>query len=801
MKIRWNPLVILPIVLALALILILDRPIGDVPALGRILNPFNGLWRVPLQSRLTDLDIQSKDIKEPVQVLWDEARVPHIQAKNEHDAYWAQGYVHASQRFFQMDLQSRAGQGLMAELLGDRVLAMDEAFAILGLREATRRTLAKMMADPETKIRIEAYSAGVNYWLKTEGTKRLPTEYRILGLQPKEWSPQSVAGLFVLMSFRLAGRTFDLAMTRYAKEFGRDKIEDLFPEFLPSEYESPYAGKDQIFNPPPDLNPPASKDFTTSIKEFPVLLQPFLSNGSNSWAVSANRGTSGVPIVANDTHLGFSLPSIWFEQQITYPGMNVYGAGFAGTYGVLVGFTEKVTWAVTNATTDVADWYEVKFKDDKSLEYQSPDGWKTANVLQEAIYTKNGLHKTIDLLWTDLGPVVTREENIGLVFRWSVHDGANALANFNALNRATSFADCQKAISTFFAPAQNFICADAKNIGITQVGGLPVRWKGQGRYVMDGSDPTHHWRGYYDSQRWPRSINPKDGAVWSGNQKPIGENSGLYMGWDSEEALRALRIREELDRVPLFDAASTMSMQQDTTDLLARQAIPLLIPYLIAEMSDDEIRIKDRLLAWDSRSRMDSYEATFFYEWWYTVSDAVWEDQLGERKAGRWPKNQRLILLLENLKANPDHSDKYWVEDSKTSGNESLEQIVRDAFRKTVAKIKPSDTFLRQVKLSHVARFPGFGELVPVPGSKYAINSMQPEHGPTWRMVVVQSDPVVAYTSVSGDASGEPLSMTYARGLQEWGAGKYKQVLFFTNSNSQTPKSQKTKIWSFSPEK
>lgn len=807
MELRFRPLVLVPISLLILLGVVLDRPLGPFPSLARILNPFSGLWSVPLVSRLGDREVRAPGLKAPVQVLWDFSRVPHIQAQNFTDAYWAQGYVHASQRYFQMDLQARAGSSKLAGLLGDRGLAMDESFVRIGLREATRRTAKKMFADPETKAAIEAYVAGVNHWVWTEGQKNVPTEYRVLGVKPGEWPRDGMASLFVMMSFRLAGRTYDLALTEFKEKFGREKVESLFPEFLPPHQESPYAGS-FVAKVKSKEAPSGALDFKTSIKELPKLLQPFQGNGSNSWAVGPKLSRSGAAIVANDTHLGFSLPSIWFEQQVEYPGVNVYGGGFAGALGVLVGFTRTVSWAVTNGTTDVADWYEVKFKDENSLEYESPEGLKTAKEIIEEIPVKGSAPQRMKIQWTDLGPVVAREKDRGLVLRWSVHDGSNPLETFRGLNASRTFADCQAAVAKFFAPIQNFICADAKNIGIVQAGGIPIRWKGQGRYVMDGTRADQRWQGYYPFEQLPAVTNPPEGYVYSANQKPVSPASGFYMGWDSEEALRGIRVREELEKLGSVDPGDMTEMQRDLVEPLARGAMPVFLSYLKPRNALETL-VKDQLGNWAFTASVDNWESSLFHAWWAKLAERVWSDQLGSKAAGRWPKSQRLLVALENLRASSEHPDAEWIDDVNTPERESVGDVINSSFYAAVAALVGNyggtptqwkQAFLRPAKLKHIATIPGFGEIVPVNGSKFAINAMQTEHGPTWRMVVGLGEIPSAWTSVSSSTAGEPLSFDYSIGLKEWGLGHFKEVVFFLRDDPKFRNREIRHRWMFSPE-
>ncbi|MGE0764769.1 MAG: penicillin acylase family protein [Bdellovibrionales bacterium] len=801
-----NALALIPLILWVGLVWGLSRNWGVLPAIGPVFNPFSGLWQTPKNSRLQNREWSLSDLNKPVTVFWDEYRVPHILAENERDLAWAQGFVHASQRLFQMDLQARAGGARLSGLVGARTLSMDQFYIRLGLRHAVRQSLAMMMNDPVTKTQIEAYAEGVNAWIRTRTKATLPTEYRLMNVWPEPWSAQHAAEFFVLMSYRLSGRTFDVPLTWIQKKYGTAAARDLFPEFMPKEYEIPiYAGVR-----PKGLKPLAAdkSTFVSDLEIEPTLLQPFVSNGSNNWAVGPKRSQTGVSLLANDTHLGFSMPGIWFEQQLLDPKTNVYGGGFAGAPGVMSGFTPGAAWAVTNGTTDVVDWYQIRFRDEEGLDYQTSTGWKAAQVEEEVIEVRGGDSQKLAVPWTDLGPLFHREKQKGLVVRWTLHEGSDAIAVFRDLNRAQSYQDCKIALSRFRFPIQNFICADSRNIGIQHAGLIPRRARGQGQFIMDAMEPNARWGSFLTSAEWPQIENPATQFVSSANQRPVEIDFPISMGSESENYYRGRRIWDELSRGTVVGFEDFVRLQTDVLNPLARAVLPDMVKLLsMRNLNDNERVIASQMAVWDYKDTIHSGESSVFSYWWTEFRKTIWADQLGESGKALWPRDERLELLVKRHNL-PIHPDQRWIDDQNTPQTESLSDQVTASFKAALQALseqfgpsmgKWSWGLVRTVNLPHVGRIPGFEVKVRAPGSKYSVNAMQSQHGPSWRMIVSMGPWPEAITSVQGASGGEPLSVDYDGGAEGWASGFYKQVLFIKGEQLQHLKQPGRYFWRLQP--
>lgn len=771
------------------------------PKWGELLNPFTGLWAVSDQTRLDDQDISMPQLKAPVTVLWDRNRIPHVAAENIDDLYRVLGYLHARLRLFQMDVQSRMGGARLSELVGAKALPLDRALVQIGMRESARRIKEKLEQSEISRAAIKAYIEGVNTWVENLTPEKWPSEYRLMGVSPSRWSELRVAELIQLMIFRLAGRSSELDLEAHRKNLGEDAVMSLFPTLPAAKFDIPSADLMKVLG----LSR-HNLDFRSEFQSKSEILQPIRGNGSNNWAVGPARSQSGVSLLANDTHLAFSLPNVWFETQLLTPEMNVYGGGFAGAPSLMSGFTAGMAWAVTNGTTDVLDWYEVQFDSERAEKFKGPKDWQSVERKVEEIKIKGQKSETHEILWTQLGPVIERRGLKGLVERWTSYEADDVMSHFLKLNHGENFSDCQRAIANFQVPVQNFICADSQNVGLFHRGAIPRREWEQGRFVEDASAETSDWRGFYQDDEQPHLVNPSDGVLFSANQKPVGNENKAYLGWDYENSYRAARIRELLSEQRTFTADDFRRMQLDDFDPLARSVLPSMLRAAVAQTKDQE----ELLLAlknWDYHTRVSSVEATLFFVWWREFSKAVWSDQLGSPGGLLWPNDQRLQLLLENLTEDPHHGDGVWVDDTTTEKKETLDEVLNQSLQRSFEFLQKNmgpkianwtwQNF-RPVEFRHVGRVPGLGRSVSAGGSKHALNAIQAQHGPTWRMVVELSQPPRAWTSTPGTAEGETFSGQNGAQLKAWAQGDYKEVQFFQSIEAMR-KEPDGVFWRFHP--
>lgn len=742
----------------LCLIGALDTPIGSMPALGRLLNPFQGVY----QNQRLDKESQRKVLIEgltgPVRVVFDKAQVPHIFARSSADAFRVQGYLVAQDRLFQMDVQTRAGAGTLSEIFGARTDATDSFFIRLGLRKAARLALKEMNEDSLTREALEAYASGVNIFISSLRDQDLPVEYKILGVRPAMWTPERSAQLLKIMAFRLNGLSDDLFFTELARKLGPKMVDKLFPTRFGDEV---FFKKDRLIG---NLKGP-SDFFLTSFTPIPEWLKPFRREGSNNWAVAPKASATQRTLLANDPHLALSLPAIWYENHIVTPDMNVYGVSFPGAPGVVIGFNRSIAWGVTNATTDVLDFYEEEF-DENSLHTRRGEGFAPVEIEKEVLNVRGAAPQTIEVLWTRHGPTIARLGRLGLSVQWTSHLPSNEIKTFLKLNLAKNFAECKEALSYYKAPAQNFICADSENIGIFHQGLFPKRWPGQGRYVLDGRRTDHDWQGFLNENEIPNLEGLQTTLVFSANQRVV--DSDLEMGVDYFESFRAQRIRELLAQKQKLTLEDMTRFQTDTYDLQAKQALPVLFKYLKMEgRSPEELKVLEELKGWDYQMKASSKDAIIYREWWKNLEKRLYGEWLKVEKdhAPLKPQPSVTLQILENPLAFGLSME------SEDLVSESLDEALKTS-GKNLGTSRPTE-------FPHVAKLPGFGEtLFAVDGSPYTLVQNTGRLAPVWRMAVELGNPPKARVSLAGGPSGNPFDPSYTLGLKDWAGGKYREAFY-----------------------
>src|SRR4051812_49328844 len=457
--------------IGLLILLNIQLPVNGskTPRLGFFLSPQKGFWQnAEAVSKSYDANIQSGSLKGNAEVYLDSNLVPHIYANNDVDAYFAQGYLHAKFRLWQMELQTYAAGGRLSEIMGDsssgrNFLAIDKYFRRIGMVYAAENSLKAMESDPFTKAANDAYTAGVNSYINSLSEKDYPFEYKLLNYKPEPWTNLKTALFLKYMAYDLASYEKDFEMTNAKNYFTRAQFDKLFPN-RPDSLD-PIIPKGTAFNQPTvDPAPPADADslyynFKDSYAPPAKPVNPDKNNGSNNWAVAGSKTASGRPILCNDPHLGLNLPSLWFEVQISTPEYNVYGVSFPGSPSVIIGFNDSCAWGVTNAERDVKDYYEVHFKDSSMREYWYNGKWQPAIFRKEVIKIKGKPDDVENIAMTVWGPVMydrsygdKLHDNKYYAVKWSAHVVSNEGKTFMLMDRAKNYNDYVNATSLFQCP-------------------------------------------------------------------------------------------------------------------------------------------------------------------------------------------------------------------------------------------------------------------------------------------------------------------------------------------------------------
>jgi penicillin amidase len=794
------------VTLTLVLIWALQTKFGSIPPLGKFLNPATGFWQnAESKNLITQQELKLDGLLNEVIIQYDENHIPHIFAKNEHDLYYAQGYITATDRLWQMDIQTRSASGRLAEVVGAKALETDRYHRRMGMVYGAENTLRGMMKDPQTRVSIQAYTDGINQYIHNLTIRNYPIEYKLLNYQPEEWKPINCALLLKLMSETLAGGSDDMEITNTLNKFGAAVTQDLFPDQSFQKEPIIPAGTKWNFKPLPVPKPSAS--FKAQMMGNNKPAGKVEGIGSNNWAVAGSKTATGYPILANDPHLHLTFPSIWYQVQLNAPGINVYGVSLPGSPNVIIGYNQNISWGVTNVDADVLDWYSIKFKDATKNEYWYNNRWNKTTRRTETIKVKGQPDVTEQVIYTHFGPVVYEDKAqqgkgpqfvpAGTALRWIAHDETNDVKTFYLLNRGKNYDDYRKALTFYAAPAQNFIFASSGNdIAITPNGKLPLKFKEQGKFILDGTDPANNWQGWIPASQNPTVKNPPRGFVSSANQESTDNTYPYYINWQFGAYQRGARINNRLAAMNNITVDSMRLLQTDNYSIVARDILPTLLNYLDASKLDENQREALHLVKdWDKRFDATSVGAAIFNKWWKNVYSMTWKDDFGEMYGKyRWPTSDRTIqLLLQQPNAK-------WFNDVTTPSTETCADIVSKAFNVAVDELvneygKPGKAWqwglIRPTEIDHLANLPGFGSgKFTSGGNGGVVNAITGGNGPSWRMVVQMGPQAKGYGIFPGGESGNPGSFYYTDMLQTWKDGRLNKLLFL---KSATEKSSRIK--------
>jgi penicillin G amidase len=790
---------VLTLLLTGVLVYALDTKFGDVPPLGKFLSPFGGFWRnAETREVAARHSLEIAGLQERVEVLIDERLIPHVFAQNDHDLYFAQGYLTAKDRLWQMELQTHVAAGRVSEIVGAKALPIDRYHRQMGMVHGASQTLKGFNDDPDTKAMAEAYAAGVNAYINSLSPRDYPVEYKLLDYAPEPWSPLKSALLLKLMTLDLAGKSDDYRMTNILREYGPEVVQDLFPNY-PSRMD-PIIPPGTRFDFQPLPVPPASHFVAGQAGPSPVAT-PDPGIGSNNWAVSAEKSATGYPILSNDPHLRLSLPSIWYQMQLVAPGVNVYGATIPGAAGVVIGFNEQVSWGVTNVDADVMDWYEIRFKDASQSEYWHDEQWKPVRKVVEEIKVRGQAPVLDTILYTHHGPIAKAPAPpsaghvlpTGRAMRWIAQEVSNEYRTLYEINRARNYADFVQALSHWVSPAQNFVFADVhKDIALWPNGKFPLKGKGQGKFVLDGSNPLHDWQGWVPHAHNPHVKNPPRGFVSSANQHPADPSYPYYINWRFDTYERGARINERLAAMHQVTPDSLRLLQNDHLGLHARDALPTLLTYLSREeLSDPQKRLLGHLTNWDYQYRPEDIGPTVFEVWWQHLNHAIWKDDFGNADWAemRYPDRTRTTDLIRQ------EPNAGWIDNIQTPETETLPQLILETFDQTAKTLERRHGPLgekwrwghhKSTAIQHLAQLPGFGRNnLYTGGGRGIVNATSERAGPSWRMIVALGPEVKGYGVYPGGQSGNPGSPYYDNLLDPWLKGELLELLYLRRPDEQ----------------
>jgi penicillin amidase len=768
-------------------------------------------------------------LKEQASVSRDERGIPYIEAANEADLYFAQGYVTASDRLWQMDLLRRSARGELSEIFGRTALEEDKKHRIFGFAQLAEGMLPQLPASE--RAALEAYARGVNAFIASRDDKSLPPEFQILQYKPRAWTPADSVIIGKIFAETLSTSWQADLMRAAIADLPAEKRELLLTETSPLDVL--VVGKDadekKAIIPPGDplmmYSMAQSEALLRAVAETSETMARTLSRvglymedraASNNWVVSGSRTQSGKPMLANDPHLPPSVPSIWYMTHLSMPGLRISGVTTPGLPGIIIGHNEQMAWGVTNLGPDVQDLYLEKFDKDNPRKYLTPAGLREAEVRREEIKVRKGFTdaatetETLEVVVTRHGPIFFEQGGARYALRWTALDPtAGEFDAFYKLNRARNWKDFQDSLRSYGGATQNFVYADTQgHIGYYGAGRVPVRKSGDGSVPYDGSTDAGEWTGFIPFDKLPHVYDPPEGFIVTANQRVAGRSYPYFLTHEWAAPYRARRIYEALKAKAKLTPDDFRQIQADTYSIpattFAREVIKLGGEQGTAAPAPDEAKWRETLKLlgeWDGRTGTDSRGAIMAVLMRDRFRQRIVAAALGAERAKqyRWSNVNSLVdrLITERPRE--------WLPKEFKDYAELVRACERDA-RELLAKNIGADESkwtwgnFQSYKFSHpLASAPLIGlqfAIAPLP-QVGNISSPNVGNSVSMRFIATLSDWDTSRQGLTLGESGDPSSAHYKDQLAAWYAAS-PGVFPFTKA---AVEKNATLIWILTPAK
>ena len=693
-----------------------------------------GVWTVRRSFPETSGELSVPGLESSVTVLRDGNGVAHVYADNTHDLFMAQGFTHAQDRFWEMDFRRHVTGGRTAELFGPDQVDTDAYLRTMGWRHVAEQEYE--LLTPETRSYLDSYAAGVNAWLDGHDGAAASLEYGLLavlngGHTIEEWSPVDSLAWLKAMAWDLGGNMQEETERAQLLDAGltQEQVEELYPVY-PFDEHAPITDTDEHVGPGeeeaseddlpegderrapelPDDVVPALTGVADAAAALPRMLGPSTSPdlGSNSWVVGGEHTESGLPLLANDPHLGASMPSTWYQiglhcTEITDAcPFDVSGFSFSGLPGVVIGQNESIAWGFTNLNPDVMDLFVEEIDGDG---YVVDGETLPLETREETIEVAGGDDVDIVVRSTHHGPLMSDTavgeglaavaeepglegadgDEYAVSLQWTaLSPGTTADAIFT-LNRARDWDGFREAASQFDVPAQNLVYADNEgNIGYQAPGAVPIRGKGDGRYPAPGWDSDYDWAEYVPFDELPSVYNPESGVIVTANQAGVDADYEHMLTDDWDYGYRSQRINDLLDEALADGPVNGEVMSDIHMDSFHGGAVDV-VPYLLeADVDGASARARDQLRDWDLSTERDSAGAAFYQATWRHLLPILFDELEPYEMSG----NSRGMYVVAGLLDDPDSA---WWRGGEADGRDEVLVAAMDAATEELTELLGDD--------------------------------------------------------------------------------------------------------------
>ncbi len=759
------------------------------------------LFRRPLPEKSGVIKL--KGLQNPVEIFRDRWGIPHIYSAEKIDAFFAQGFIHAQERLWQMDFNRRLVAGRVSELFGSPSINLDRWMRTLGMRYVAEKEAE--LLDPEITSMLDAYAKGVNSCIDRG---KLPLEFNLLRYKPEPWTIVDSLSWSKMMAW-------NLSVNWEAEILRAMLIQKLGPE-LATELEPGYSPDWPTIIPPGIDYSVIGVDALRKAADGKKFTGPSASQGigSNNWVISGKLTASGKPLLANDMHLGLTAPAIWYENHLSSRDYEISGVSFPGLPGIISGHNSHVAWGFTNGFPDVQDLYieRLLYHPDGTVSYEYDGQFVPAELRQETIKVRGQSNVTEKVVLTHHGPIINCLWNENppeqtLALHWTALEPSQMIKALFLMNQAKSCLDLREALRYWNTPVQNVVSADIEgNIAYDYPGAIPIRRKGDGRTPVPGWTSDYEWEGYIPFEELPHQYNPPQGFIATANNCVTNPDYPHWFGSDFANGTRARRITELIINTPKIDVAFIKNMQ---TDWHSSSAVSVTQALLTLEPVDPEIEIVLRQMRdWDGNLAIDSSQASVYQVFCLKFLELILLPRLGPDLTSRYMgKGPTPVLSEGSIFA--EHAREFLLDLLKKEsspwfdlGNgESRAEVMTLALRQAINYLK--DNYGPSFKDWHWGRihtlsFPHV--LSAIPALKRLFNrgpypiggdgdtiwaslatrfdlTQNTLIGPPYRLIVDFSNFSNCYTQLVPGQSGHPASPHYADNISAWFKGEYHPMM------------------------
>jgi len=739
--------------------------------------------------------IKLENITKETTVYFDDYGIPHIYAENQLDAMTALGYVHAQDRLWQMELMRRIAPGRLSEIFGEKMLKNDMFFARLGIEEASRETIKKLDKNSDIYKLATAYLNGVNQFLEKGPT---PIEFTLIGIEKKPFELIDIYNVMGYMSFSFAmAQKTDPLLSVIKEKLGVQYINDLGIDINPN--------TQLIKNAKPTVESLSSMVSKINEVMSNLPIPPFI--GSNSWVVSPKKTTTGNVLFANDPHIAYSQPAVWYEAHITTPNYELYGYHLAGVPFPLLGHNRNFAYGLTMFENDDIDFYKEENHPTNSNKYKTPNGYEDYITITKTIKVKDAKDVTINVKSTRHGPIMNDvvnaiSETAPIAMSWVFTKFENKMLNaLYTISRATKMSDVKKGASMIYAPGLNVMYGDAKgNIAWWATGKLYKNKPGVNRkFILDGASGEDDPIEYLNFSNNPMAENPSWNYVYSANNQPDTIANILYPGYYLPED-RAKRIVELLEPKNNWNKQTMATMINDVTSSVSPTIIKKLTSVIdFNSFNKNEQRAIDILQLWDGSNTIDAIAPTIYNKWTYLYLKNTFGDELGNDLFKQFLSTH----LSKRIIASQIKKDSsIWWDDITTKNNvETRKDILSKSLIETVASLEkqlgknittwnwgkvhtlehkhPLGTIAALKNYFNVGPFPINGAHEVINNRGYDLNNSglyKVNAGPSTRRIIDFSDIENSISILPTGESGNPFSKHYKDQAKMYNKGEFRKM-------------------------